>query len=791
MNRLANNLKWAIRSLAKTPGFTAMAVLILALGIGANAAIFGLVDRTLLRPLAYPDADRVVSIWETHTDTGGSITSISPADFLDWQRGATRFEALAAVCNTAVNVTGGPEPARAFGLRVSWTFFRVVGVVPALGRGFLPEEDRAGGPRVVVLSHAFWMRQFGGDPGLVGRSVLLDGVDTQVVGVMPRGFRFDFMGNRRDVLVPAAFTAEELERRSSHFLGVVGRMAATADLASAQGELRNLSAAIAAAHPDSNRDRSARVFPLRDELVSDARGTLLLLLGAVIFVLLVACANILNLMLARKAMRRRDLAIRSALGASPWDLTSQAFTESALLGALGGLGGLLLAQGAMAGLGRLLALPAHVEASGWNPRMAGFTTLLSVAVALVLGFVPAMKADPLKEGRGTAPHHRLRGLLVVAEMALTTLLLVGAGLMVRSLRHLHALDPGFQADHLVTASLTLPRGKYPTPEERAAFVQRLRERVEAIPGVASAGVSDTLPFSGSTWTTSYEVEGQAPQKGRVVIAHHVSPGYFRTMGIPLSQGRELGAGERDGAVVSRRFARTHFGEGDPLGRGVSLDGSRGHAWLRVVGVAGDVRHNGLARDSEPEVYLPLAAAGPVGDTLVSFSLAVRGPAVLAPALKQALRDVDPGLPLGEVRAMGALLDLDRQATRASSVLLGAFASLALLLAGVGVYAVLSFLTGMRRREMGIRMALGATARDILGLVMGQGLRMIAVGIACGLMGALALGRYIRSQIHGVEVGDPVTLCAVAALLAAVGFAACLLPALRALRVDPGTELRRE
>ncbi|WP_306598607.1 ABC transporter permease [Geothrix sp. 21YS21S-2] len=778
MNRLATNLRWALRSLAGTPGFTAMAVLILALGIGANAAIFGLVDRALLRPLDYPGAERLVAVWETHTNDG-SITSVSPADFLDWRREARGFDALAAVCNTSVNVAGGIEPARAFGLRASWTFFRVVGVAPALGRGFLPEEDATGASRVVILSHGFWMRQFGGDPAVVGRSVSLDGSDALVVGVMPRGFRFDFMGDRLDLILPAAFSAEETERRGWHFLGVVGRLAPGMKLAGARSEMTRVAAALAVAHPASNTRRSAQVVPLRDELVRDARGTLLFLLGAVAFVLLAACANLLNLMLARKARRQRDQAIRTALGASPWDLGSQALTESALLGLLGGLAGWLPAQAAMSGLVRLLALPAHLDRPGWDFRMAGFILLLSVATALVLGLAP---------GPGATAHNRLRGVLVTAEVALTTLLLVGAGLMVRSLSHLRTLDPGFQPDQLVMATLTVPARAYPALEDRAAFIRRLRDRVEAIPGVASAAASDTLPFAGSTWTTSYDVEGQPAQEGRIAIAHHVSPAYFRTMGIPLLRGRELEQGERDGAVVSRRFARRHFGEGDPLGRRVALE--RGQ-WLRVVGVAGDVRHNGLARDPEPEIYLPLTLGGPTSQSLGSFALVARGPAALAPALRGALREVDPDLPLGTVRAMASLVDQDRQATRAGSVLLGAFAALALLLAAVGIYAVLSFITGMRRRELGIRMALGATARDILGLVLGQGLRWIGAGIACGLAGAVALGRFIQSQIHGVRAGDPATLGAAALLLVAVGLAACLLPALRALRVDPWAVLRSE
>lgn len=798
MIRMANNLKWALRSLRRTPGFTFMAVLILALGIGANVAIFSLVDRVLVRALPYPDPDRLVSVWETHLDDGGSITPTSPADFLDWQKEANRFEALAAVANTAVNLTGGPEPVRAYGHRVSWTFFRVLGVHPALGRGFTPEEDTAGGPRALVLAHDLWMRRFGGDPTVVGRSIPVDGLDTQVVGVMPRDFRFDFQTDREEFLVPIAFTTPEREKRGWHFLGVVGRLAPATGLRAGQEELRLAAAHLAKAYPDSNRNRSVRVFPLREEFVRDTRSTLLFLMGAVGFVLLVACANLLNLMLARKAQRQKERAIRAALGASPFDLLLQELTESAVLGLLGGAAGFLLAQNVLGGLVNLLEFPDSLGTLGWDPRLAGFAFLLSLATALVLGLVPALKGggDQLKEGRstGAGSHHRLRGLLVGAELALTTLLLIGAGLMVRSLHHLQTLDPGFRPDHVLRATLSVPVGKYPALGDRAALALRLQARVAAVPGVASAAVIDTLPLGGSRWTTSYEVEGRPAQEGRIATAHHVSPGYFRAMGIPLLAGRELEPGEVDGAVVSLAFARKQFGTGDPLLGRLALDGSQGHAWVRVVGVAGDVRSNGLGRDVEPELYFPLAYGGTLNQVLQSFSLVARcgaQPEGLVPALKAALRDVDPDLPLGSVRTLDSLLARDRQATHAGTILLGVFATLALLLAGVGTYAVLSFLTSLRAREMGIRMALGAQARDILALVLGQGLWMVGVGIACGLVGSLFLGRFIQAQLHGVRGLDPATHGVVVLLLALVGLAACLLPSLRALRTRPAEALRHD
>jgi predicted permease len=799
MTRFLTHLRWALRSLQRTPGFTAMAVLILALGIGANAAMFNLVDRALLRPLPYPNPDCLVVVWGSALARGGGATPVSPADFLDWQREATRFDGLAALASTAVNLTGGLEPVRAQGMRVSRSFFQVAGVHPALGRGFTRDEDDPGGPRAVVLSHAFWTRQFGGDATLVGKTIALDGVDTLVVGVMPRGFRFEFPTDRLDLLVPLAFSDEEAASRGFRFLSVAGRLKASTSREAAQTELQAIAQRLSEAYPASNAHRSVQIAALAGEIAGPNRNTLWLLQGAVLFLLLVACANLANLMVARSAAKRGELAIRAALGASPWDLFLQRLTESALLGLLGGCLGLALARGVQAGLVRILALPAWVAAQGLAPRQACFTLALSLLVALALGFTPALRPEGvmpwafLQDVRsGTPVHHRLRGLLVALEVALTTALLIGAGLMLRTVHHLQTVDPGFQADPVLMATLTLPDTKYPGPAARIAFLQRLQERVAAMAGVTSAATSDTPPLGGSNWTTSCTVEGQDGQKWRLVSAHHVTPTYFRTLGIRLLQGRDLAPGAADEVVVSQAFARSQFPEGAALGQRLSLDGSQGHPWQRVVGVAADVRQKGLAAASGPELYFPVTYLYANRRASASFSLLLRcapPPMAMAPALKAALREMDPDLPLGGLRPMAALLEQDHQEARGRGALLAAFAALALFLAGVGLYAVVNGLTALRLREIGLRMALGAQVRDILILVLGQGLRMALGGIVAGLLGAVALGRFLQASLQGVRFWDPATLVAVLLLLLLVLLAACYLPALRAARVEPGTALR--
>jgi len=801
MPRLFDDLRWALRSLLKTPVFTATAVLILALGIGANAAIFSLVDRTLLRPLPFREPDRLMAVWESVPARDAFPNPLSVPDFLDWQREAGQFEGMAAVYNDGVNLTGDQEPMIVPAGRISWNFFSVIGVGPVLGRGFLPEEDRAEGPKAVILSHEFWTRRFGADPGLLGRSIRLDGLDTQVVGILPPGFRFQHYLNSAQILLPAAFPKNRIAVRGAHFMGAVGRLKPGATRASAEQELKGIAARLATAYPDTNKNFTARLVPLQDQVVVNARQTLLVLAGAVVCVLLIACANLMNLMLARAARRQREMAIRAALGAGPATLVWTALAESLVLGLLGGAVGLLLARWTLSGLATVLG-PA---AAGPGPltldlRLVLFTFGLSVGASLVFGVVPAMKveglrlADSLKEGKGsgTSTHPRLRGLLVASETALATALLIGAGLMLRSFLHLQAVDPGFRADHVLIAQVVLPPYKYTDPAARAAFVKEFVARLGAAPGVVSAGVNDTPPLMGSTSSSSYDVAGKETVDGQEAIHHCITPGYFRTMGIPILQGRDLEPGETGAVVISEAMARREFPHGNPLEGRISLD-RQSDPFLPVVGVVGNVRHQSLANEAEPEMYFPALDTRP-GDGLRVFSVVLRtvpAPEALLPVLRNTLREMDPDLPLGNARPMDAALVRDRKGAQSRSILLGTFAGLALLLAGVGIFAVVNFLTALRTREIGVRMAMGAQVRDVLNLVVGQGLRMTLAGVAVGLAAALALGRTVASQLVGVSPWDPSTLGSVAVLLAGVGALACLLPALKAARVDPMVALRNE
>jgi len=802
MHRILDNLRWALRSLIKTPGFTATAILILALGIGANAAIFSLVDRVLLQPLPYREPDRLVAIAGAVPTRGRLNNPLSAPDFLDWQRETSCLESMAGVDNTAKNLTGGTEPQIVPAGRVSWNFFQVIGVHPALGRDFTPEEDRAEGPKAVILTHEMWMRRFGGDPALVGRSIRLDGLDTQVVGIMPPGFRFSYHVGGADMLLPMAFVPGELTKRGEHFFGCVGRLKPGATVAAANEDLKAIAARLATTYPDTNRNFTANVSLLQSQIVRNSRGTLLVLLGAVAFVLLIACANLMNLMLARGARRQREMAIRAALGAGPATLIGAALAESLILGLMGGAVGLLLARWTMAGLVEILGmLVPGLRNVPMEPRLVLFTFGLSAAAAMLFGLVPALKleglhlSDSLKEGKGSsnASHPRLRGLLVASETALATALLIGAGLMLRSLQHLHSVDPGFKAGHVLTVHLSLPEYKYKDVPSRAALVDGLLHRLAASPGVEAAAVNDTPPFQGSTSSSGYDLRGQLGGEGQEAIDHHISTGYFKAMGIPILKGRDFAPGETEGVLISEGTARRDFPHSDPLQGAISMDAAT-EPFIPVIGVVGNVHHHSLTEDPHPEMYFALANTHSGGFAIQHFVVMVRtsaAPAAMEATLKQALRELDPDLPLGSIRTLEYAVAQDRQAAKARGLLLGSFAGLALLLSGIGIYAVINFLTALRTREIGVRMALGARVADVVRLVVGQGLRMALGGVAVGVVIALVMGRFLDTLIAGVKFWDPSTLGLVVSVLALVAAAACLLPALRASRVDPMIALRSE
>jgi len=803
------DVRYGLRSLAKNPGFTAVAVLALALGIGANSAIFSVVNAILLRPLPYKDPDRLVMVWEDRSKNGYPRDTPAAGNFHDWREQNQVFEGMAAVANQSFNLTGSGEPERVDGRRVSANLFQLLGVEPLHGRRFLPEEDQPGAGRVVVLSHGLWQRRFGSDPQVLGSQLTLDGESHTVVGVMPADFRFPSPEDQ--MWVPIAFNSQEAANRGRHFLQVYARLKPGVGLEQARAEMDTIAARLQQQYPNSNTNVGAAVVPLHEQLVGDIRPALLLLLGAVGFVLLVACANVANLLLARAAARQKEIALRLALGASRARLLRQFLTESLLLALLGGASGLLLA---LWGVNLLRSfIPESVSQASTvsvDSSVLAFTLLVSVLTGLVFGLAPASQTsgfnlnETLKEGgRDSAAGRRggrVRSLLVVAEVAVSLVLLIGAGLLINSFLRLRGVDPGFRTDNLLTMKVVLPKTKYPDHARRSAFYTELLGRVAALPGVNSAAVTTNLPLTFKGNSMGVSIEGRpdpGPGQRPSVVTRVVSPDYFRTMGIGLLQGRQFGRDDRADttsvAVVSETLARRFWPGEDPLGKRLTpgpATSTNPDDWITVVGVARDVRQFELDADPKPQMYLSYEQAGffEPGDLVVSTAV---DPLGLAGAVRQAVWQVDRDQPVSDVRTMSDILSASLARQRFSTLLLALFAAVALALAAVGVYGVMSYTVARRTHEIGIRMALGARQRDVLRLAVGQALRLVAAGVAVGLAGALLLTRVMASQLYGVSATDPVTLVTITLVLVCVALLASYVPARRAARVDPLIALRYE
>ena len=797
-----DDLRHAFRGLRRNPGFATVAVLTLALGIGANTAIFSVVNAVLLTPLPYPEPDRLVMAWESEND--GSPTLVSPANFVDWTEQSETCSHIAALRGWDANLSGVDEPERLRGAMVTSELFNALGVAPLAGRTFLPEEDQPGRNRVVVLSYGLWQRRFGADPQIVGTSVAINGVNRTVIGVMPPQFKLPLVTIQKapeqsEIWTPWGMDANYTKRRDLGQLHVIARLNPNVTVDQAQTEFTAISER-ANTEAVAGRRINAQVIPLHRNLVGDVRSALLVLLGAVGFVLLIACSNIANLLLARAATRQREMAIRAALGASRWRIVRQLLTESVLLAMLGGLLGLLLALWSTDALVALSPadLP-RLEEIGIDLNVLGFAFTTALVTGIAFGLAPAWQSSKsdlnkaLKEGGRSSTsglgRRRLRSILIVSQLALTFMLLVGAGLMIESFVRLSSVDAGFDAQNVLTMAISLPGARYPENE------QQVSTRVESLPGVQSVGAISAIPLTGWQNTTSFAIEGRN-EKSETEELHAASPGYFRAMGIPLLRGRAFN--EQDHAtaervvIVSEGLVRRYWPDEDPIGKHIQMGGDSREPWRTIVGIVGDIKQSGLDSESTREYYISY-----LQDTwgmTWDMTLVVRtkdNPLSHISAIQNQVKAVDKDLPVYNVRTMEQLRERSAAPQRFQMLLLGSFAAGALILAMVGLYGVMSYAVTQRTHEIGIRMALGAGKREVLSMVLGEGLTLALIGVAIGLAGSLALTRTLTSLLYEVSAIDPLTLVATPLLLAGVALGACFIPARRAAKVDPMVALRYE
>jgi putative ABC transport system permease protein len=809
MTTLLQDVRYGFRMLRKSPGVTAAAVVSLALGIGANTAIFSVVNSILLKSLPYAEPERVVLLWGDSPAQGNHRDQVSATDVDDWRQQNRVFEEVSTFGDWSATFLGGGEPERVAGTQVGDGFFRVMRGTPLLGRTFLPEEQEDGKANVIVLGHGLWLRRFGGDPHIVGQAVSLGGKPYTVVGVMPEDFRplpRSLNDPPGQFYRPVAEPHDELERSSRH-LRAIGRLKPGVTLEQAQAEMSVIASRLERAHPEDNTGYGVHLVTLPEDTVGGLRTALLALFGAVVFVLLIACANVGNLLLARSSARQREFAVRAALGAGRARIVRQLLTESVLLALAGGAAGLLLA---LWGIGLVESLGSRV-----SPLLAGvrvdygvlaFTGVVSVLAGLAFGLAPALQVsgpdlnETLKAGgRSDAGGRggRLRSALVVAEMALALVLLAGAGLLVKSVVRLRAVDAGFDTSNLLTMNLALPSSRYPDGAAQAAFFERLARQLGSQPGVEGAAFTSVLPLSSNFDGRALAVEDHPVPRGQEVSVdlYVATPDYLRAMRIPLVDGRafdEHDTGEgAPVALVGETAARKLWPGQSPLGRRVKFPGSEKNRqpWRTVVGVVRDVKQYGLDREDVMQMYLPEAQFPASFMTLVVRSKS--DPAALLGGVRREVAAADRELAVFGVASMDELLADSVALRRFSMLLLGVFAAVAVALACVGLYGVISYSVAQRTREIGLRVALGARPRDVLRLVLGRGLGLAGLGIVLGLAGGLAVTRVISSLLFGVGARDPLTFAAVAALLSLVALAACLFPARRATKVDPMVALRYE
>jgi len=810
LEQVLQDARFAARTLRKSPGFTAIAVLTLALGIGANTAVFSVVYEVLLRPLPYREPSRLVVLNETTPKVG--VVSVSYPNFLDWRAQSRTFSQMAAVHEVDFNLAGVTQPENISGDAVSPYFLSMMGVRPVIGRDFDSAEEKAGTAPVVLLSYSLWQSHFGGDPGAVGRTITLDGHGFTIVGVLPANYRSLDM---TDVMLPIGVwltsdpegTAGRGERGD---MNVIARLAPGATLAQAQAEMDAIAGRLAREYPASNDGFGVALQPIRDAFVSDARPALLVLFGAVLFVLLIACTNVANLFLVRGAGRSKEVALRVAFGASRGRIVSQMLTESLVMSFLGGVLGVAVAIGGIRGLAGLIAEEMVSTADvGLNGPVLLFAGAVVILAALLFGLAPALHwtrpdlQSELKEGgRGAsagAAQSRLRRILAIAEVSLALVLLVGAGLMMKSLYRLLQVDPGFRPDRVLRMVMDLRTQQYAKDPAALNFWQQVLDRVRVLPGVESAAVGTVIPLTGSHSRTDVTIEGMAqPKPGNYPHPdyHIVSAEYFKTLGVPLLRGREFTDADDENAahvgIISAMTARQLFPSEDPVGKRFMFghpSATQPPDWRTIVGVVGDTKLYGLDNPARLEVYVPYRQRAASEMALVVKSGV--DPAALSSAIRGAVAEIDKDQPVFGVVTMKRLVSDSVATRRVTLVLLGSFSGLALVLGAIGIYGVISYSVAQRTREIGVRMALGAPRGDVFRLVIGQGLKLAGIGIAGGVVAALALARLMSSLLYGVSSADVETFVGVALLLALATFAACYIPARRAMRVDPVVALRYE
>jgi putative ABC transport system permease protein len=801
MSKLLADLRYGLRLLRQAPGFTLIAICALALGIGANTAIFSTLDAVVLRALPYDDPDRVMMVFEDASSIGFARNTPAPANYIDWRDQNHVFTDMAATRGRSFNITGDGSPEQVYGQAVTPNFFSVLGVHPLMGRTFTEEEDR-NAAQVAVISYSLWQRRFAGDPSVLNRPILLNDSRYSVIGVMPRDFVY--RDRDRDLWIPINITPAFRAQRGSHFLSVVARLKPGATLKSASEDMAAIAKRLQQQYPDANRYTGAVVVPIKEDLLGKTQTVLLVLMAAAGCVLLIACANLASLLLARAVSRKREMAMRAALGAGRGRLIQQMVTEGALLSLTGGALGLALSLAGMRVLAGLVPLGLPVTARPTvDPRLLLFTLVLSLITGVLFSIVPAIQAaraslnDALKQGGRSGPDVRgrtTRDALVIIEVAAALVLLAGAGLMIQTMAKLRAIDLGFQSDHLLTLRTALGP-KYNDQVKRLDYYQRVLDRAAVLPGVENAAFASTLPFQSIGNTQGFRIEGVAPDLSFSpdALMRVGTSTYLQTLGVKLREGRLFDARDTSSSslvmVINETFAR-HFWPKEPaIGHRVSVN-FPDPVWRTIVGVVADVQERGYDLWMKPGIYVPTAQMeGWTPDYLV-----VRGKndaAALTPAIRRVIASVDPERPISEVRSMNEIVDLNVADRRQQMVLLGAFAGLALVLASIGLYGVLSYSVTQRSREIGLRIALGATSSNVTRLVVGHGIALTAAGLLLGLLGSWAATRALKNLLYGVSTTDPVTFSAVAALLLLIALAACWIPARRAASLDPIVVLREE